>query len=1486
MNHLLPQRGFESITNLFGVVRRRLWAKPGTAHIEMPDLSPREYDDFTAVLSEELEALDGVYWAAPNGATGRMVVTWDEEKISEEQLLEVASRVEDRFHLGVATYSDAGAAHPGDDEPLLRGLVRMGADVAGAAVGVTMKITRRQPGRRRFDMANLMSIVDNVPHIRKGLANRMGQASADVTIGISNPLMQGLGSGPTGPILDFGFQLARYLEAVDRRRTWLDREPELCSRPDLAGAPRREVEPRPIPVPDGPIEEYAEDVWNMSLGGFLVGLADTQELERAVTPLLDALPKPARYGRDAFAAGLSRAFARRGMLVMRPDAVRRLDRIDCVIVDDDIFRTGEWVLDRVVCPEGTNLVEAFRSAEALLDTRNPEQTVRDGDWALGPADDVDVDPELMSRLRDRGARGDFLALRHDGDVRALFSLRALTDPGCEALVDAIFEAGLELIVASDRENPQLSFEPDRVICHEGLHRFIRHIQRDHQVVAFIGDEDRRSMITADCSLGFMLRDDNVPWHADIIAADNLDDAAFFVEAIACSRRVSRAAAILAGAGAGIGALSAVRGLEKTRPSRVMSSVNLASLIALAYGTIMARRLSRRFQPTARPRIPWHRMTPEEVLQHLDSSEQGLNAPEVDQRRTDDIAPTPRPLRMVRAVGSELANPLTPILAGGAAVSAVVGSLADAGIVGTVIAFNGLVGGFERFRAEESIRQMARREAMEVTAIRDGRWTRITEEELVVGDVVHLEAGDVVPADCRILESHNLEVDESSLTGESLPVAKESEPSFSPLAAERTSMLYDGTAVVAGTTTAVVVATGADTELRRSRWAGSRRSAPEAQGVEARLTSFSDLTLPFAGISGGILMSLGVFRRRQLQELIGPAVNLAVGAVPEGLPLLATTAQLAASSRLSERNVIVHNPRAMEALGRVDTVCIDKTGTLTEGTLSFHGLCHDEDHCTVNEDRWSDAHLRVLRAALRATPGEPGEENGQSLPHATDRAIIAGAEEVGMTGSDWQLLHDLPFKTEIGFHATIGEVNGRRRIAVKGSPEEVLQRCANFDNGQGPRPMSDEKREELLRRARDLAGRGLRILACAEGDFEDRDDDETELSPEDVEELDFFGFVTLSDPLRPTSRDAVRALRRAGVSLLMLTGDHAETARRIAHEVGIGATGEVLTGDEIETMSNDELAEALLHTTVIARMTPAHKVRIVDALQRSGRPVAMTGDGGNDAAAIRRADAGIALGADASSAARDAADLVVTDARLETIVDAVIEGRAMWRSVRDAVSILIGGNLGEILFMLASGVVATIPALNARQLLLVNLFTDVAPAMAIALRPPPEVSPDELLHEGPEESLGEALERDIMWRALVTGSAGFAAWWLARHSFQKKRASTVGLLTIVTAQLGQTLTTAKPTLPVWIASLGSTAALLALIETPGISRLLGSRPLGPVGLTTAFGTAAAATAASLVIPRIPRWKQAITERLPVEPEPEGDEFFQEFRDFAAEGLRLA
>jgi calcium-translocating P-type ATPase len=824
------------------------------------------------------------------------------------------------------------------------------------------------------------------------------------------------------------------------------------------------------------------------------------------------------------------------------------------------------------------------------------------------------------------------------------------------------------------------------------------------------------------------------------------------------------------------------------------------------------------------------MTVDDVLERLDSTRDGHREEKRKRHVLPERAPDPWPIRLGRAVGTELVNPFTPILAGGAILSAMIGSMADAAIVGGAVSLSALAGGIERFQTETEVSRLEKKDRDPVTIIHGGAESQIDWGQLVVGDVIQLEAGEVVPADCRIISSNHLHVDESALTGESLTVRKSPKPIETDEVAARSSMIYEGTSIASGEVRGVVVAVGEDTHSAR---AARLAEASSDTGVESRLRQIAEMTLPVAAASGALITSVGLVREQKMQAIIGSSIGLAVATVPEGLPLLATVAQLAAARRLARRDIIVRNPRTIEALGRIDILCADKTGTLTEGRLTLHSVSNGL-HVSGDQLADSDDARRVISTALRATPTRQRAE--KDLPHATDQAVVNGAQRLGVEVTEglesWEPTSRLPFGHERSFHAVLGKVDDRYVLSIKGAPEVLIRRCSARRDVNGDRHDLDaDARRQLLRDAEDLAGQGLRVLCVAQKQI-----DSSEVTDADVHDLTFVGFLNLSDPIRPTSAEAVARLHEAGIDTLMITGDHPRTALRIAKEAGLvpdDAGDEVIVnGDAIERLSDDELAELLVGASVVARATPVHKVRIVRALQKAGRTVAMTGDGANDASAIRLADVGIALGAESTKAARHASDMIVVDSHLETIVDGIAEGRAIWGSVRDAVSILIGGNLGEIGFTVASTVFGKEGALNTRQLLLINLLTDIAPAISIALRPPTAEETEELLEEGLEHALGAALDRQIANRAVATGAAGTAAWLMSRTLGGKRKASTVGLLAAVGSQLVQTLAAGEYTRETVGAAVGSAAVLLTIVETPGLSQAFGCRPIGPIGLSIA------------------------------------------------------
>ena len=548
-----------------------------------------------------------------------------------------------------------------------------------------------------------------------------------------------------------------------------------------------------------------------------------------------------------------------------------------------------------------------------------------------------------------------------------------------------------------------------------------------------------------------------------------------------------------------------------------------------------------------------------------------------------LAPLRKPasnlVKLAAATRHELADPLTPILAVGAAASAIVGSNVDALLVAGVMTVNAITGGAQRLRAEAAAAelfaeqdQLVRRVVVPAVATtrrrleaaqHATRTATVSAKSLRPGDVIDLAAPEVVPADARMLVAEDLEVDESLLTGESLPVDKQVEP-VAVNDADRASMLFEGSTIVAGHARAIVVATGVGTAAQRAISAVA--DVETAAGVQARLRELTSKVLPLTLAGGAAVTGLALLRRATLRQAVADGVAIAVAAVPEGLPLVATLSQLSAAQRLTARGALVRAPRTIEALGRVDTVCFDKTGTLTENRLRV--VCAVPATAEPGDpfpDTTDPQSATVLRAAARAST-QP--HDGQGHAHATDEAILTAASSLnGQGDSEWTLLAEVPFESSRGYAAAIGTIAGNGKAPVlmlKGAPEQILPRCRFAD------PEADREHAESL--VHSLAEQGLRVLAVAQRswDHDTEDDDDTDADAVDAaaHDLELIGYVGLADTARPSSRPLIEALVDAERNVVLITGDHPVTARAIARQLGLPSDARVVTGAELAGLDED------------------------------------------------------------------------------------------------------------------------------------------------------------------------------------------------------------------------------------------------------------------------------------------------------------------------------
>jgi len=1030
------------------------------------------------------------------------------------------------------------------------------------------------------------------------------------------------------------------------------------------------------------------------------------------------------------------------------------------------------------------------------------------------------------------------------------------DPYADAVLTAAQSAGLRLVLTHDPGAPELAGRADEVLADgSSVAGQIHRLQTDGQVVAVVAAEEA-ALAVADVGIGVVPPTGRVPWAADILCGPGLLEVPRLLTAVPAARTVSARGVTSAMAATFLGGLlSAVGGPART--ARAVLPVTTAAGVSLVAGTVVAHRVHRAPPPEAVLHTPWHALEPDEVRTRLPAPTTATDPGTRPGLWAGPVAVLSPLTGLVRNIGAELADPLTPVLATGAAASAVIGAPIDALLVGGVLAANAVISGAQRLRADQALRALLLDQQLPARLVEDsphgaGRSPlpgarEVSARSLRPGQLIEVRAGDVVPADARLLSEHGLEVDEASLTGESGAVDKQTQATPGAELPDRACMLYEGTTIVAGTARAIVVAVGSATEAGRALALAGHAAAPA--GMQARLEELTRRGLPITLAGGAAVTGLALLRRQPLPQAIASGVSVAVAAVPEGLPLVATVAQLGAARRLSARGVLVRSARTVEALGRVDTVCFDKTGTLTEGRLRLVRLAGlDEQWATA-----APAARRVLRAALRACP-QP--TNGEHAAHATDQAILDAAHTLGpgLPDEGWTELSELPFQSDRGFSAAVGRTSDSLRLVVKGAPETVLPRCTHERDDTGKRVVDAAARKRATTMVHALAGQGLRVLAVARRNLSEvlpeHSPDTPSPDPEEfTEDLTLLGFIALADIARPEAAPTITALHTAGLGTVMITGDHPITAKAIAQDLGIPAE-RVVTGPELAGLDEQARTALVTQASVFARVSPEQKLRIIGALQRAGRVVAMTGDGANDAAAIRLADVGIGMAAHGSVSARTAADLVLTTPDVSLLLDALVEGRAMWGRVRDAVAILLGGNAGEVGFTLAGTALAGRAPIGTRQFLLVNMLTDLAPSMAIALAATPTDPAQRrnlLTDEVP--SLGAPLLRDIAIRGATTGAGALLAWQIGRVTGTRRRASTIALAALVGTQLGQTLLIGARNPLVLATGLGSAALLAGLIQTPGLSQFFGCTPLGPLAWATVLASSTGATMIAAAAPRL-------------------------------------
>ena len=691
-----------------------------------------------------------------------------------------------------------------------------------------------------------------------------------------------------------------------------------------------------------------------------------------------------------------------------------------------------------------------------------------------------------------------------------------------------------------------------------------------------------------------------------------------------------------------------------------------------------------------------------------------------------------------------------ILIAAAVISILSGQGESSMVIFAVLILNAVLGTVQYLKAEKSLESLKAMSSPSATLLRGGIKVQVPSPEVVPGDILLLEAGDLITADARILESWSVKINESSLTGESEAVEKTADviPEENVALGDRKNMVFSGSLVTYGRATAVVTATGMQTELGHiaSLLDNTRqRKTP----LQENLNKFSEkLAIAIIAICGVVFL-LSYFRSGMgLLDSLMFAVALAVVAIPEALSSIVTIVLAIGTQKMARQNAIIKELKAVESLGAVSVICSDKTGTLTQNRMTVEKIYADGKLCDgCDLELANDAQRLLLKTALLASDATHDAETGTSIGDPTEVALVLLGENFGVEESAYRSQHqrlgELAFDSDRKLMTTLQEIEGVPTLMTKGAIDVLLARSDRLMTSEGVRELTEADREEIMRVNNSLSEEGLRVLAFGYREL----DCVRELSLDDEQGYVFIGLISMIDPPRPESVAAVADAKRAGIRTVMITGDHKVTATAIAKRIGIFGEGDLaVSGPELEQMTDEELDRKLTHISVYARVSPEHKIRIVTAWQRRGQIVAMTGDGVNDAPALKKADIGVAMGITGTEVSKDAAAMILADDNFATIVNAVTNGRGVYENIKNVIGFLLSGNMAGIFCVLYASLMALPAPFAAVHLLFINLLTDSLPAIAIGMEP----ASSDLLNRKPCDPKEPLLSGDLVKRIGLQG----------------------------------------------------------------------------------------------------------------------------------------
>lgn len=843
----------------------------------------------------------------------------------------------------------------------------------------------------------------------------------------------------------------------------------------------------------------------------------------------------------------------------------------------------------------------------------------------------------------------------------------------------------------------------------------------------------------------------------------------------------------------------------------------------------------------------YRMSKEELFMYMKADGNGLTtdaASEILEEKGHNVISESKKKSALAVFFGQFKDMLVIILIMAAVISMFSGNAESTAVIFAVIIMNAVLGTIQYVKAEKSLDSLKAMSAPHARVLRDGRKIEIPAENVVPGDVLLLDAGDMVAADGRVLCSYSLQVNESSLTGESTSVDKTDRvPEGEAGIADRTNMVYSGSLVTYGRAEILVTATGMDTEM--GKIAGMMNATKEKKTpLQVSLDDFSRKLAIAIMIISAIVFGIRIYQRQPLLESLMFAVALAVAAIPEALGSIVTIVQAMGTQKMAADNAVMKELKAVESLGCVSVICSDKTGTLTQNRMTVEnvyidGACINPDEIDIKKQ----LHRYLLYIAILNNDSSIDGEKGIGDP--TEYCLLTMARNAGLSNAGiseenirqlMPRMAELPFDSDRKMMSTKYMIHNIPMILTKGATDIILERTENIAASDGVRPITPDDRKKIYRQNEIFSEQGQRVLAFA---YKETDNSQR-LEPDDESGYTFVGLAAMTDPPREESENAVMEAKSAGIKTVMITGDHKVTAKAIAERIGIFEDGDIaVTGQELDRMTDEELDGIIENVSVYARVSPENKIRIVEHWQKKGRIVAMTGDGVNDAPALKKADIGIAMGIAGTEVSKDAASMILTDDNFATIIKAVLNGRNVFRNIKNAIQFLLSGNMAAIMVVLYCSVAALPTPFEPVHLLFINLLTDSLPALAIGMEPVDK----SLMKQRPRNPKEGIITRDFALNLLLYGvmiAISTLTGFYTGLSVNAATASTMAFAVLTLARLfhGFNCRSSKSLNRIgigsnkWsIAAFAAGTLLLAIVLTvPALGRLFCIAPLGMAQIT--------------------------------------------------------